>query len=64
MKINISREMARAAVGALIRDVNHGIKTYGTQGDYQVTNQEALEFFEEVLDEELATGIQLGEWQS
>ena len=50
MEINISKEMAEAVTNALIADLQTGgIREYGNPDDYTVSNQEALEFFQEVL---------------
>jgi NTP pyrophosphatase (non-canonical NTP hydrolase) len=50
MQINLSDEMIKAVIEALrLHIAQHGKKTYGFASEDEVTNEEALELFEECL---------------
>jgi hypothetical protein len=49
MQINISREMAMAVIAALREHIEtNGRQDFGPKDEYQVSNEEALEFFQDV----------------
>ena len=51
MQINISEEMALAVIVALTEHINvNGYQEFGPKDGYQVSNEEALEFFQDILD--------------
>ena len=51
MNINISDEMVQAVIAALRMHVERKNEQAFGKGDYQVTNYEALEFFEQLLSD-------------
>ena len=51
MTANMSPEMIKAVVSALRFELKHfGLQSYDDGADYEVTNEEALEFFEELAE--------------